>query len=310
MSVKWVSARDIYSMAETSTPSNANEFIVDQLHRRIKALEDHLDVDVLSFNGPIIGGVDDLIRTVVEKRFAQAPKHDRLWVVLTTGGGYIEVVQRIVDTFRRYYDLVDFIIPNCAYSAGTVLAMSGDSIYMDYYSRLGPIDPQIEIRDGHMVPALGYLERYDALIQKANAGTISLAEVQLLIEGFDQAELYQYEQARELSITLLKEWLVKYKFKNWTTTKTRKKEVTSAMRTSRAAQIAKELNNTAKWHVHGRGISREVLERDLKLKIDDFESDSELNDKIRDYHSLLDDYMSKLGVRGIAHTYGNYRPYA
>jgi len=36
--------------------------------------------------------------------------------------------------------------------------------------------------------------------------------VQILIQGFDQGELYYYEQARELSIALLKEWLVKYKF--------------------------------------------------------------------------------------------------
>jgi len=51
--------------------------------------------------------------------------------VLTTGGGSIEVVQRIVDVFRQHYTLVDFIVPNYAYSAGTVLAMSGDAIYMD-----------------------------------------------------------------------------------------------------------------------------------------------------------------------------------
>src|SRR6266478_8628579 len=44
-----------------------------------------------------------------------------------------------------------------------VRSMSGDSIYMDYYSRLGPIDPQVETRQGKNVPALGYLERYNAL---------------------------------------------------------------------------------------------------------------------------------------------------
>ena len=60
----------------------------------------------------------------------------------------MDVVQRVVDTLRRHYNLVDFIIPNYAYSAGTVLAMSGDAIHMDYYSRLGPIDPQIETERG------------------------------------------------------------------------------------------------------------------------------------------------------------------
>jgi hypothetical protein len=50
----------------------------------------------------------------------------------------------------------------------------------------------VENNTGRMVPALGYLEQYDRLIKKANSGQISVAEVQLLINGFDQAELYQY----------------------------------------------------------------------------------------------------------------------
>ena len=91
-------------------------------------------------------------------------------MVLTTGGGYIEVAQRIADTFRKHYQHIEFVIPNYVYSAGTVLVMCGDVIWMDYYSRLGPIDPQIENKSGRMVPALGYLRQYEKLIEKANAG--------------------------------------------------------------------------------------------------------------------------------------------
>lgn len=83
-----------------------------------------------------------------------------------------------------------------------MLAMSGDAIYMDYYSRLGPIDPQVENQRGRQVPALGYLEKYNELIAKAqNPGAITLAEIQILL-NFDQAELHQYEQAQELSVAL------------------------------------------------------------------------------------------------------------
>src|SRR5262249_51090965 len=144
----------------------------------------------------------------------------------------------------------DFVIPNYAYSAGTVFTMSGDAIHMDYYSRLGPIDPQIPSSQGRMVSALGHLARYNALIEKAQKGTITAAEVQLLIEGFDQGELYDYEQAKELSIAVLEEWLVKYKFKNWKETETRKIAVTDQMKKDRASFIGKELNNTERWHSH------------------------------------------------------------
>lgn len=50
-------------------------------------------------------------------------------------------------------------------SAGTVLVMSGNKIYMNYFSVLGPIDPQIERPGGTMVPGLGYLIKYDRLIE-------------------------------------------------------------------------------------------------------------------------------------------------
>jgi Serine dehydrogenase proteinase len=290
-------------------PGNANDFIEQQLDDRISLLEGTFNAHVITFCGGIWFGVDDLLRSAVEKKCQQEPRRRKLVVILTTGGGYIEIVQRIVGTLRRYYRLVDFVIPNYAYSAGTVLAMSGDSIYMDYYSRLGPIDPQVQSQGGSQVPALGYLERYNDLIAKAQAGTIVTAEVQLLIDGFDQAELYQYEHARELSIALLKEWLVKYKFKNWKVTRTRKLRVTRQMKVDRAAQIAKELNNTKRWHVHGHGIAMEVLERDLNLMIDDFGKDQDLSAKVRGYHDLLSDYMVKRQTQGVIHFKGEYRPF-
>ena len=292
-----------------SLPRNANEFIEQQLDCRIRAIEEKFDADAISFTGPLLFGVDDIVRTAVEEKSNEKPHREKLVVILTTGGGYIEVVQRIVDTLRRHYNLIDFIVPNYAYSAGTVLVMSGDDIYMNYYSRLGPIDPQIETQTGRMVPALGYLEKYNELIKKAQSGKITIAETQLLIQSFDQAELYQYEQARELSITLLKEWLVKYKFKNWKITQTRRKHVTNRMKTSRAANIARELNKTRKWHIHGYGISMDVLVNDINLLIEDFGKDLNLSSAIRGYHDLLTDYTTKLDKKGVIHFAGDYRPF-
>ncbi len=289
-------------------PSNANDFIEQQLNERIQIVEENLSSDGISFSGPILFGVDNLLRTAIETKKTKSNK-DKLVVILTTLGGYIEVVHRIVDTLRHHYTTVDFIIPNYAYSAGTVLAMSGDAIYMDYYARLGPIDPQVENLSGKQVPALGYLEKYNSLINKSERGEITAAEVQLLISAFDQAELYQYEQSRELSIALLKEWLVKYKFKNWKKTETRNKTVTNRMRAGRAAQIAKILNKTERWHTHGHGISMEVLRKDLKLKIDDFGEEPNLDKKIRDYYDLLDDYMLKRGNKGVLHMDRLYQPF-
>lgn len=58
-------------------------------------------------------------------------------------------------------------MPDYAYSAGTIFCMSGDSIHMDYYSVLGPIDPQVQNKEGKLVTALGYLDKVKELVEKA-----------------------------------------------------------------------------------------------------------------------------------------------
>ena len=179
---------------------------------------------------------------------------------------------------------------------------------MDYFSVLGPIDPQVERPDGKMIPALGYLEKYKELVEKSQRGTLTTAEMTFLISKFDPAELYQYERAKELSNSLLKEWLVRYKFRNWKVTKTHRRRVTKQMKVQRAEEIANKLNDTKTWNSHGRGISMDVIRRVLNLQIEDFGRDTELNSCVRIYYRLLRDYMVKRGHRWVVHTREHYRP--
>ena len=227
--------------------------------------------------------------------------------VLETSGGYAETVRRIIDTLRHHYEIVDFIVPSYAMSARTILVMSGDAIFMDYYSVLGPIDPQVESDDGKLIPALGYLIRYEELLDKANQGKITTAEMEVLLK-FDQGRLYSYEQARDLSKTLLEEWLVRYKFKNWLETESTHKPVTSDMKKNRARDIPDKFNEVKRWNSHGIGINMERLRRDLNLKIDDFGASAVLNEAIRNYHKLLLDYMIKVGVVAAIHTKTSFEP--
>src|SRR5579859_2994419 len=154
-------------------PKNANEFIEQQLDERLSAIEAALNADALALHGPLYVGVDSVVRGAVEDLRARSTRPPHLACVLTTFGGYIEVVQRIVETIRHHYEHVHFVVPDQAFSAGTVLAMSGDDILMDYYSRLGPIDPQVESAGGHMVPALGYLIQWERLLDKARKGQLT-----------------------------------------------------------------------------------------------------------------------------------------
>jgi hypothetical protein len=295
-------------------PSPVNQRLEQQLDDCISRLESIIGSDVLVFVGDMTGGVDDIIRYAVEQKRQASPRRktklEKLTVIITTLGGYIEVAQRIVDTLRYHYRVVDFIVPNYAYSAGTVLVMSGDAIFMDYYSRLGPIDPQVETMEGRQVPALGYLKQWERLLKRAEDGVITLPEVQLMIQRFDQAELYKYEQARELSCSLLEQWLATYKFKNWKVSKTRGLKVDQRMRRRRAREISEALSDPDQWHIHGYGISKDVLTRRLNLIIDDIDSDPILAQQLKDYQNLLDDYMTKMRQQTIIQIKGMYHPFS
>lgn len=302
---------------KTSEITPSGRIVEEQLDCHLRQVQKAFgdSADALAFVGPLYGGVDEAIRDAVEwihrdekhgKSHNNITKRPKLIVLLDTPGGYSQVAERIADCMHRHFDAVEFVIPNRAMSAGTILAMSGDEIWMDYFSILGPIDPQVEGPKGELIPAHGYLVQYKRLVDKSKQGKITTAELQFLVQKFDPAELYQYEQEMSLSVTLLRQWLVQYKFRNWDKTEGRKKKVTEKMKRECAEAVAHNLNNTLKWHSHGRGISMEVLRRDVKLKIEDFGGDCAKNNSIREYYKLLTDYMAKLGTRVAVHVIENF----
>lgn len=270
-------------------PITINELLKDKL----LLLEKALDSDIIAIKSPIREGLDNLTLNAIELLKANSTK-EKLSVFLTTTGGTVEISERLVYIFRKHYSTVDFIVPDYAYSAGTILCMSGDDILMDYYSVLGPIDPQVMNRDNRFVPALGYLEKINDLIALARQGEISQAEF-LILKDFDLAELKRYEQARDLSISLLKEWLVKYKFKNWNTTETKKDTVTEEMKVQRAEDIARKLSDHNRWLTHGRPLNIDKL-NNLGLIINDFSDDKELRMLIRDFHNMMIENMRASGM--------------
>lgn len=165
-------------MASRSAHRSANVIVAEQLKRNAAELEKAMNAHVLTWWGPIQPPVDHFIRQAVEHRKKEGPQRTRLAMVLQTPGGYIETAERIANTLRKHYRWIAFIIPDLAMSAGTVLVMSGDEIWMNYFSRLGPIDPQVERSEGKkgLIPALGYLEKYKDFIDKSSRDELTPVE--------------------------------------------------------------------------------------------------------------------------------------
>jgi len=275
-----------------------DDYIKKQLDEHLGSIEKLLDADALTIISPILSPLENRIRTVLDKL---SDRRKRLAIIIDTDGGVIEVCERIVQTIRHLYEEVYFLVPNKAMSAGTVFVMSGDKIFMDHFSCLGPIDPQIMRKDGSTVPALSYLNQFERLIEKSKNGELTTAEFALL-NKLDLGELYQFEQARELSIELLEKWLSSYKFKNWEVTETSREPVTEEMKKQRAKEIANLLSDVKRWHTHSRGIDMKTLRDELKLKIDDFNSVTGLDKEIRSYSDLVQDYREREGYLLLLHT--------
>lgn len=295
----------------------ADEIVQATLSQGNSVLGKLMDADVMAISAPMMFGLDDVIKNEIENMNEDDEEEnidesteeptDRLVVMLETTGGYIEVVERIVSVFRKHYKEVCFLVPNYAYSAGTVLALSGDELYMNYYSVLGPIDPQFETENGRSVPGMGYIAKYNSLIKTINSveddkiGSVR-AEMSFLIKKFDPAQLFHIEQAIKHSQELLEKWLPKYKFKSWKKTASGK-SVSADYKKERAKKIAQVLGNAEHWHSHGRGISMTELESDaIGLKVNDFGADENLSANITHYHGLLSDFMAVSGMKAAIHT--------
>jgi len=267
-----------------------DDLVASELKDANTRLASALDSDVVLYYGPMFLDTP----TFFARALKRAKKKRRsLSILLTTGGGLVEPVERTVEIIRSRYQSVNFVVPDYAMSAGTIFCMSGDDIYMNHASSLGPIDPQIRRGDGTLVPAMGYLEQLDKLIAKSKEKTISPVEIDML-RGIDLGDVSRYEQARNLTVTLLKKWLATYKFKDWKTHQNGNK-VTEAEKNERAAEIAKKLGDISTWHSHGRHIGIKALTDVLRLRIKDYTDDKKISQPISSYYELAMDYIRKNG---------------
>ena len=265
-----------------------------ELSEAHKRLVEALKSDLIFYYGPMTFETPRFFEELIRPNQSKTRK---LTVILTTGGGAVEPVERAVEIIRQRYQSVQFIVPDYAMSAGTIFCMSGNRIYMSKSSSLGPIDPQVQRNDGTYVPAMGYLEQFEKIVEKSKTGKVSPAEIDML-RRLDLGDLNRYEQARNLTITLLKKWLVNYKFKYWKTHQSTPGKkgfaVTMEEKEERAEDIAKKLGDISLWHSHARHICIRTLRNELKLKIEDYTENSGLSKNIAIYYGLAIDYIKAL----------------
>ena len=98
--------------------------------------------------------IDEELVSKVEKKLPDE-KGGTLYLILHTNGGDPFSAVRIMDIINERYSEVFAIVPDRAMSAGTLMALGTNAIYMGQKSKLGPLDLPIEHpKDGTRISAL------------------------------------------------------------------------------------------------------------------------------------------------------------
>ncbi len=177
--------------------------------------------------------------------------------------------QKKLQIFEKKIKEVNFVIAGEAKSAGTILALSGDNIYMTDTGSLGPIDAQVKIGRS-VVSAHDYKEWVENKRKEAEEkGSLNPFDA-IMVAQISPGELGGIINSLEFAKDLVSEWLEKYKFKNWKKTESKQEIVTDEKRKARAREVANYLANHTEWRSHGRSLKIEDFDGLLQIeRIDD-----------------------------------------
>jgi hypothetical protein len=134
------------------------------------------DYDLLVIKSGIYQDVIDVVLNIKETEIS-----NRLVVAINTRGGSPYVAYRAMTHLQHMYQgrKIEFVVPDAAMSAGTLMCLGGDVIYMHEGSCLGPLDLQVEHpSDGERISSLD--------IQQASYRILSLTQL-VAAQMFDQA---------------------------------------------------------------------------------------------------------------------------
>jgi hypothetical protein len=206
-------------------------------------------------------------------------------IILETPGGDVEIVEDLVKMIRQKFDKVAVIVPGQAKSAGTIFTMAADEILMSNTSSLGPIDPQLSY-NGKNFSVNAFLDNLNEICDEYNKkGSFNPIYFPIL-NNISPGEIQNAKNLQNFARTLVKNWLIKYKFKFWEKHSQSGYPVTIEEKEQRANEIASLLCDHSYWLTHARSIKLDDL-RAMRLMITDYGDYPELYDAINRYYILL-----------------------
>src|SRR5215831_5430968 len=113
----------------------------------LREIGTELDAGVLAY---VTGDRENLETEIGPDVLRRVPRHleaigrrERLALVLYTAGGDVNTPWPFVNFLRAYCKELVVLVPFWAHSAGTLIALGADKIYLTRFGTLSPIDPSV-----------------------------------------------------------------------------------------------------------------------------------------------------------------------
>ena len=155
----------------------------------------------------LIGQLMPFVVTAFEDLLFDADPAVDLHLILDTPGGDGETAIRLVRQAQSRCRELTVIVPNQAKSAGTLLALGADRILMASMSDLGPIDPQVMMKDGSWVAAKAIVAAATRAEEMVRDHPEDLALQTLLLQGLSALTVQQARDVLSRTDTQLQEVL-------------------------------------------------------------------------------------------------------
>lgn len=146
--------------------------------------------------------INDLDKNAFMQAIYQMDKSKGLDLILHTPGGGVAATESIVDYLNSIFSDIRAIIPQLAMSAGTMIALSCDSIMMGKQSNLGPIDPQCR-----GISCQEALDEFETAKQEVANNNSSLGLWQILLSKYTPTFLTSCKYSIEWSKSLATDWI-------------------------------------------------------------------------------------------------------
>ncbi|KAA6326620.1 hypothetical protein EZS27_024299 [termite gut metagenome] len=257
-------------LREAESSPNPISYLDEKRKKILSSISNYTDRNAISYYSgwltkPSVDGLD--INDSDKNAFMQAvykmDKSKGLDLILHTPGGGVAATESIVEYLHSIFNGdIRAIVPQLAMSAGTMIALSCQSVVMGKHSNLGPVDPQYR-----GISCYEALEEFETAKKEVAENSSSLGLWQVIISKYTPTFLISCKHAIEWSEKFTTDWI-----------KNNKK-----INPQNISNIIKLFVDHESSKSHDRHISKEKC-RKAGLNIIDLESDNEFQDLILSLH--------------------------